>query len=69
EPATIGAIISDVFSQKPTRYPSVPVSTQDDNPQTGSTAPVPPGEVGSRPMPQASQEGRRTTLLDIILGQ
>jgi penicillin-binding protein 1A len=71
DPATIGTIISDVlqgggeerYSGDPVyaeEYPSGPVPAGE---VTGSSGPVPPGEVGGE------QGTRRTTLLDLILGQ
>jgi penicillin-binding protein 1A len=71
DPMTIGTIISDVFqgggeerySGDPVYaedYPAGPVPSQDVN---GSAGPIPPGEVGG------GQGTRRTTLLDLILGQ
>lgn len=71
DPATIGTIISDVlqgggeerYSGDPVyaeEYPSGPVPAGE---VTGSSGPVPPAEVGGE------QGTRRTTLLDLILGQ
>jgi len=71
EPATIGTIISDVlqgggeerYTGDPVYaedYPAEPVTSGD---VTGSAGPVPPGDVGG------GQGARRTTLLDLILGQ
>jgi penicillin-binding protein 1A len=71
EPATIGTIISDVFQGGgEERYPGDPVYAEDYPAEpvppgdvTGSAGPIPPGEVGG------GQGTRRTTLLDLILGQ
>ncbi len=68
EPTTIGTIISDVFSTPAARRtitPSLPPMA--DEQQTGSTGPTPPADIGGRPMTQP-QPARRTTLLDIIMG-
>ncbi|NKN37156.1 penicillin-binding protein [Agrobacterium sp. a22-2] len=67
EPASpsIGDIITGVFSSNQA-YPPAPEAPGTDYQQTGSTAPIPPADVGG-PAPPA--QGRRgTTLLDIIMG-
>ncbi|MGL4196955.1 MAG: transglycosylase domain-containing protein, partial [Allorhizobium sp.] len=71
DPATIGTIISDVLQGGgEERYSGVPVYAEEypagpvpAGEVTGSPGPVPPGEVGGE------QGTRRTTLLDLILGQ
>ena len=85
QPMTIGTILSDVFSGGEKRYPAAPNAPavrQDDAPragrppaeipqadpyQQGAGGPIPPADVGApSPVQPAS---RRTTLLDIIMGQ
>lgn len=67
EPASpsIGDIITGVFSSNQA-YPPAPEAPGTDAQQTGSTAPIPPADVGG---PAPTAQGRRgTTLLDIIMG-
>lgn len=84
EPMTIGTILSDVFSGGEKRYPAAPtapgaVPAPSNNttqppaeiplgePYPADGGPVPPADVGGpSPVQPAS---RRTTLLDIIMGQ
>ncbi|MBV2187529.1 MAG: penicillin-binding protein [Rhizobium sp.] len=85
QPMTIGTILSDVFSGGEKRYPAAPnppAATQGRAPpagmppgdmpqadpyQQGAGGPVPPADVGApSPVQPAS---RRTTLMDIIMGQ
>lgn len=85
QPMTIGTILSDVFSGGEKRYPAAPnapAARQEEVPradrppaeipqadpyQQGAGGPVPPADVGApSPVQPAS---RRTTLLDIIMGQ
>ncbi|RYC09710.1 transglycosylase domain-containing protein [Ciceribacter ferrooxidans] len=73
EQLSIGSIISEVFSPAEERYPAVPAAPVAPAASDGDAAgipqmPIPPGEVGSGEAtpPQAA---RRTTLLDIIMGQ
>jgi len=68
-PRSIGAIISDVLSGNEQRYPAVPVPSTASPEQTGSTGPMPPADVGGQSPPLPSPGTRRTTLLDIIMGQ
>ncbi len=73
EQLSIGSIISEVFSPAEERYPAVPAApvvpaTSDGDAAGIPQMPIPPGEVGSgEATPQ--QAARRTTLLDIIMGQ
>ncbi|HLP66546.1 MAG TPA: transglycosylase domain-containing protein [Rhizobium sp.] len=73
ERLSIGSIISEVFSPAEERYPAVPAAPVSPAAADGDApgipqAPIPPGEVGSGAAtpPRAA---RRTTLLDIIMGQ
>lgn len=82
EPMTIGTILSDVFSGGEKRYPAAPAApgTAPANeamrppaeipqgaPYPADGGPIPPADVGGpSPVQPAS---RRTTLLDIIMGQ
>ncbi|MCL6706037.1 penicillin-binding protein [Pseudomonas sp. R2.Fl] len=58
--------------QAPTDYPPAPIpqepdfAPEPDAQQTATTGPVPPADVGPAP---AVQGARRTTLLDVIMGQ
>lgn len=82
EPTTIGTIISDVFSGGEERYPTARPTAQqglppedlppagppqDNSEQGGYDGPVPPADVGGGSPVQPAT--RRTTLLDIIMGQ
>ncbi len=85
QPMTIGTILSDVFSGGEKRYPTAPGTPagrqgnapQADMPQAeipqadpyqqGSSGPIPPADVGA-PSP-VQPAARRTTLMDIIMGQ
>ncbi|GEO85361.1 MULTISPECIES: transglycosylase domain-containing protein [Alphaproteobacteria] len=80
EPMTIGTILSDVFSGGETRYPAAPgtpAARQSDLPPTGipqgdpyrpqAGGPIPPADVGGDSPVQPAN--RRTTLLDLIMGQ
>ena len=84
EPMTIGTILSDVFSGGEKRYPAAPTAPgaapapsnntmqppaeiPQGEPYAADGGPVPPADVGGpSPVQPAS---RRTTLLDIIMGQ
>ncbi len=84
EPMTIGTILSDVFSGGEKRYPAAPIAPgaapapsnntmqppaeiPQGEPYAADGGPVPPADVGGpSPVQPAS---RRTTLLDIIMGQ
>lgn len=70
EQLSIGSIISEVFSPSEQRYPAIPVSpaAAGGHAPRMSQAPVPPGEVGDGDATVAP-DTRRTTLLDIIMGQ
>ncbi|WP_114363797.1 transglycosylase domain-containing protein [Ciceribacter lividus] len=73
EPLSIGSIISEVFSPAEERYPAVPAAPVSPAAAKGNApgvrqAPIPPGEVG-RGDATPPQAARRTTLLDIIMGQ
>ncbi|MBA3038354.1 MAG: penicillin-binding protein [Alphaproteobacteria bacterium] len=85
QPMTIGTILSDVFSGGEKRYPTAPTAPagrqgnipqadmpqaeipQSDPYQQGAGGPVPPADVGA-PSP-VQPAARRTTLMDIIMGQ
>ncbi len=85
QPMTIGTILSDVFSGGEKRYPTAPTAPagrqgnipQADMPQAeipqldpyqqGAGGPIPPADVGA-PSP-VQPAARRTTLMDIIMGQ
>jgi penicillin-binding protein 1A len=85
QPMTIGTILSDVFSGGEKRYPAAPnppAATQGGAPpasmppgdmpqadpyQQGAGGPIPPADVGA-PSP-VQPAARRTTLMDIIMGQ
>lgn len=85
QPMTIGTILSDVFSGGEKRYPTAPGTPagrqgnipQADMPQAdipqadpyqqGAGGPIPPADVGA-PSP-VQPAARRTTLMDIIMGQ
>ncbi len=73
EPLSIGSIISEVFSPAEERYPAAPAAPVSPAAAEGNApgmpqAPIPPGEVG-RGDATPPQAVRRTTLLDIIMGQ
>ncbi|MFB2606869.1 transglycosylase domain-containing protein, partial [Rhizobium phaseoli] len=83
-PTTIGGIISGVFggNENANRYPQAPVRQQTAPSGNGPVPPadiaegdgsgygnvVPPGDVGT-PQTTSSVQPRRTTLLDLIMGQ
>ena len=64
EPASISQIISEVFTGKDS-FPNAPATIGTDGRKTGTTGPVPPGDIGTQPTPSAP---RKTTLLDLIMG-
>ncbi len=82
QPSTVGSIISGVFGGKAdvNRYPPAPGQPQAAMPVNGGPVPpadvagggyddmVPPGDVGG-PQATSGAQPRRTTLLDLIMGQ
>ncbi len=71
QPTTIGGIISGVFgggssTEAQTSFPPAPGQQQQAVAVPGG--PIPPGDVGS-PAVTSSVQPRRTTLLDLIMGQ
>ncbi|MBB3315434.1 penicillin-binding protein 1A [Rhizobium sp. BK181] len=85
EPTTIGSILSGVFGESAERYPQAPgrPRRQPMTPDNGGPVPpadiaqdgdygygdaLPPGDIGE-PEPAPAHRPRRTTLLDLIMGQ
>ena len=79
QPSTIGGIISGVFGGGSSeQYPPAPVQQQqasggplppgDVGPDDGYDGAVPPGDIGQG-QPVHQGQPRRTTLLDLIMGQ